>query len=242
MAFDIEAAFDKAVYATGGIRVTDRTGHAPPFANADYLFEGRFLVAELKTLQHDYFSDPRVVEKASRIYAEAHTRGGTRMVAYGRNRVSSDKFDEPYRTQLRDLYRVPFRRVVAKAHDQIVETKQQLGLDGYHGLFLLANQGHTALDPWHVVHLLKETLADATFPDIHYTVFFTVNLKANIAGFPNGAACWLPLVRPGIEPVPANFEKRLRKAWLAEVEKLTGQLQVSVNLPNYDSVANARNL
>lgn len=242
MAFDIEAAFDEAVYATGGIRVTDRTGRAPPFANADYLFESRYLIAELKTLQQDYFSDPRVVEKASRIYAEAHARGGTRMVAYGRGRVSSDKFDEPYRTQLHDLYRVPFQRVVAKAHDQIAETKRQLGLDGYRGLFLLANQGHTALDPWHVVQLLKETLADRAFPDIHYTVFFTVNLKANIEGFPNGAACWLPLLRPGTEPMPASFEKRLRKAWLAEVEKLTGQPQVSVNLPNYDSVVNARNL
>lgn len=51
MTFDIEGAFDKAVYAAGGVRVTDRTGRAPPFANADYLFESRRLIAELKILK-----------------------------------------------------------------------------------------------------------------------------------------------------------------------------------------------
>lgn len=242
MVFDIEAAFDQAVYVTGGIRVTDRAGRAPPFANADYLFESRRLIAELKILQHDQVSDPGVIRKASNIYAEALANGASGVVAYGQNRLTSDKFSEPYRTQLQDLYRVPFRRVVRDAHAQIVETKQQLGLNGYRGLFLLANEGHTALDPWHVIHLLRETLADSAFPDIHYTVFFTVNLKAKVEGFLHGAACWIPLVRTGVELMPASFEKRLRRAWLAEVEKLTGQPQVSVNLPNYDSVVAARNL
>lgn len=242
MTFDLEAAFDKAVYAAGGIRVTERAGRAPPFANADYLFESRRLIAELKILQHDQVSDPGVIKKASNIYAEALANGASEVVAYGQNRLTSDKFSEPYRTRLQDLYRVPFRRVVRDSHAQIAETRRQLGLDDYRGLLLLANEGHTALDPWHVVQLLKGTLADAAFPDIHYTVFFTVSLKAAVEGFPNGASCWLPLVRPGVEPLPANFEKRLRKAWLAQIEAITGQPQASINLPNYDSVVTARNL
>lgn len=168
--------------------------------------------------------------------------GGTRIRIFGTGRLSADKFAEPYSSRLHELYRVPFQRVVRDAHTQIAETRQQLGLDGYRGLLLLANEGHTALDPWHVVDLLKEAFANGAFPHIRYTVFFTTNLRATVEGFPNGAACWLPLVRPGVETMPANFEKRLRRAWLAKVEAITGQPQVSVNLPNYDSVANARNL
>jgi len=242
MAVDIEATFDKAIYAMGGVRVTDRAGRAPSFANADYVFDDRRIIAELKCLEDDKVKDPRIVARASEIYRNALDNGGTSAVIYGQRRVTSDIFREPYRTQLHDLYRRPVENVVRKAHTQIAETKQRLGLDGYRGLFLIANQGHTALDPWNVVHLLTEIFIAGAYPEIHHIVFFTVDLKATVAGFPNGASLWLPFIRSGYEQMPASFEKRLRRAWLGQLEAVTGQSQSYVNLPNYDSVISARNL
>lgn len=156
--FNVEDELTAAIVPIGGKRVSEFLGRAPGHENADYFFPAASVIAELKCLDEDKISDERIFEKASQLYTDELKSGRAPVVVFGEVRMTTKDFSAEYSQKIGNLYRVPIERLVKKADSQIRQTVEALKVTAPTGVFLLANNNHTALDPQHAWYIVNEIL------------------------------------------------------------------------------------
>jgi len=220
---DIEKLFNPFVREFGGTVVRDVVGNAPPFYNADYLFDEYRVVAELKCLEDDKLGNPRFIEKTSSLYLQAFQAGATRKVLFGTRSLSSNDFAPDYEERFIQLYEQSIRNSIEKANHQIEDTKQHLGKADYEGVLLLVNEKNRALDPAHVVQHLDRILSEDSHSSINNAIFFTVSLKAQHPSGQGEYMVWVPMLRrrSGNESFE-RFERAMRDSWYGYLERTLG--------------------
>lgn len=229
--FNVEDELAAAIVPIGGKRVSEFLGRAPGHENADYFFPAASVVAELKCLDEDKISDERIIEKASQLYTDELKAGRAPVVVFGEVRLTTKDFSEDYSQKIGNLYRVPIERLVKKADSQIQKTVQALKVAAPTGLFLLANNNHTALDPQNAWYIVNEILAQDMYPSINAAVAFSGNLGAALPDAPNRVDYWIQVQRPGIQPIASQFLSSLRVAWHAHLSKIRGESSAPTALP-----------
>jgi hypothetical protein len=86
---DSEKILDACVHASGGVRVSSIAGRAPKFESADYRFDSENVVAELKSFQKDFLSDPVKKEKMHLLFDD-WVRAGKVVPQYGIADIRTD--------------------------------------------------------------------------------------------------------------------------------------------------------
>lgn len=220
--FNVEDEFAAAISSIGGKRVTSLIGHAPTRENADFAFPEQAVVAELKCLDEDKMFDERIIQKASNIYLAEVQRGQAPVVAFGEVELSTAGFSADYTRQIANFYRVPIERQIRKADRQIAVTVGDLGQPDARGLLLVANNNHTALDPWHAQYILSEILGQSLYPNINAAVFFAGNLGSVAPGSSERIDYWIEVRRPSRPPIDSAFLAAVRAAWYRRLTELFG--------------------
>lgn len=227
----MEDELASAIESIGGKRVTAILGRAPGHKNADFVFPTTAVIAELKCLDEDKMVDQRIVEKASHLYIEELQSGRAPLVAFGTVRMTTEGFSETYKEKIGDLYRVPIERLVRDANRQIEQTSRALNMDQSKGLFLLANNNHTALDPQHASLIVNQILRQDKYDNINAAVVFSGNLGATLPDSPNRVDYWIEIQRTGIRPVDSEFLSSLRENWQFRLAQILGGPDSSIASP-----------
>jgi hypothetical protein len=229
--FDVEAELAIAIEPIGGVRVTAVLGKKLGHKNADFLFPSSGVIAELKCLDEDKIADERIIEKASSLYMQELHSGRAPVVAFGTVQMTTEDFSEEYKQRIGNLYRVPIERLARDANQQIEETAKALKATKPVGLFLLANNNHTALDPQHAWYLVNQILMQDKYPRINTAVVFSGNLAAALPNAPNRMDYWIEIQRPNMPALEAAFLNSLREAWHARLATILGQPNGHVAIP-----------
>lgn len=220
--FNVEDQLATAFASVGGVRVSDLLGRAPGHDNADFFFDAANVVAELKCLDEDKIHDDRIIEKASSLYLEELRAGRTKDVVIGESYMTTGGHSADFTAKIAALYRVPIERQVRKAEKQIFETKRALRRTDAVGLLLLANNNHTALDPWHAWYLINKIMKKSEYPNINAAVLFAGNLGASLPGHEGRVDYWIEFPRPAGSPVGSAILTAGREAWYRHLGKIFG--------------------
>ena len=221
--FDVEAELSIAFELVGGKRVASLLGENPGHKNADFIFPLKHVIAELKCLDEDKITDDRIIEKASGLYLQELQSGKAPVVNFGTTEMTTQNFSEEFKRKISELYRVPIERLVRNADRQIEQTAEAFKDDRSQGLFLLASNGHTALDPQHAWYLVNKILVQSSYPNINAAVVFSGNLAAALPGSQGRIDYWIEIQRPNFPPVEPAFLRSLRDAWHAHLARILGQ-------------------
>ncbi|MES1147161.1 MAG: hypothetical protein ABUL49_00235 [bacterium] len=219
----IEPELDKVVDAMGGIRVSTLVGLSPDFDNADYLFEAERVVAELKILEKDSFSDFAGHVKQAILGA---IKAG-KLPPPKPGKTIYETADLPFEDQRRvfEKLRGPLKLVIQKANKQIKATKKRLGLPDFQGVLFLANDGNTALEFATVLYLLSSLFfgleGKRVFSGIDRVVYFTANLPATVPGVGVNSQVW---AAPWLDKDDHRldlFVNSLQQTWITHIESLS---------------------
>jgi hypothetical protein len=244
MSIDVESEFTSIAGMLGGKRVSDFVGPAPMFNNADFIFPDFQVVAELKCLEEDKIADERLINKASRIYMEALESGQAPVVLFGRRRITTEGFSPEYIKKIIDLYKAPIDGRVKKANKQIKIIRERLNVNNYAGLLIVANNGHSALDPWHGWYLLNELLKQRHFSGINSAIYLSANQRVAHPGSGRDVTVWTEIHRPHLPAIDASFLDALRTAWHSRLTALlTGEgefQEYEVDLAQWSQLENKK--
>lgn len=142
---------------------------------------------------------------------------------FGTRRITTEGFPEEFKREIAELYRLPIHNVIKKANQQIRETKDHFKKENSHGLLIIANDGHTALDPSLAMWILSETFKRYSFSSIHSVLYFTANLKAEHPDINKDILVWIPSHRSLENKCPEQLLNHLQRKWFAHAGNLTGK-------------------
>jgi hypothetical protein len=219
---NVEDELAAAIVPIGGFRVTDRLGRVPGHENADFFFPSANVIAELKCLDEDKINDDKIINKASDLYIEELNKGRAPSIVFGTVNMTTRGFSAEFTEKIAALYQIPIERQVRKAERQIAVTKQALSCMDAGGLLMVANNNHSALDPWHACCLVGAIMKKPEFLSINSAVLFAGKLGAVLPGREERIDYWIEFHRLGAEPITPNFLTDLRVAWFQHLGNLFG--------------------
>jgi hypothetical protein len=243
MHIDVEKEFTDITSALGGSRVSDLVGTAPPFENADFIFTGHKVIAELKCLDEDKIVDERIILKASDLYSEELRGGRAPVVAWGTHQMTTQGFSASYTKKIIDLYKTPIQRQVKKANTQIKTTREKLNARDSAGLLIVANNSHSAIDPWHGWYILNELLKQELYSGINGAVYLTANQQIVHSESQRHVSVWAEIPRPHLPAINADFLSAMRGAWHQRLTVLMGETEFQegkINLAQLAQLANRK--
>lgn len=130
-----EPHIDRFITSVGGFRVDARLPN-PAFENADYIFDTRQVIIELKILETEFGETESFLAKEQSIWREAAQR-----FSFGQIIRMEEPVQEFYSRKILELYRSPLSRIAKKANRQIRETKRALDVANHRGILWLVNDG-----------------------------------------------------------------------------------------------------
>src|SRR5579884_1112830 len=120
----LQLLIDPFVREFGGQVVADLIGANPTTKNADYVFRSHNVIAELKALENNTFSEA-YRRKLGVLMGDWDRRVFLRV--YGMQRIDSSRLNPICQNELFDLMGKPFQdNFIAKANTQIEQTKEFL--------------------------------------------------------------------------------------------------------------------
>ena len=208
----VENIFDEFVKEVGGELVRELMPRGVDIPkNADYLFCKEPLVAELKCLEKDIFKDKTYQRKLDRLYESWVNQG---LIPPLRSSEDTVRLPPKCSEQYINLGRRPLEGRIRQADKQIKETKAYFGLKEAYGLLFIANDGNYSFENDAIRYLVGQILqmrGDSSSIDAF--VYFTVNMKAKIAGDDTKWLVWLPSYRSKENDTISEFVNLLGNKW-----------------------------
>lgn len=220
---NIEKEFNVCVSKVGGYKISDLVGKNPKFLNADYWFPNYEVIAELKCLDDDQIKSENIRRKATEIYNRYMEKGAVRRLPKGTTKLTGNDLPEELKHELIELYRSSVHTTLKKANNQIKATKNNLNLEDHHGLLILANNNHTALNPSLAMFILGNTFSRYTFSSINSVIYFTANLKSKHPEIPRDLFVWIQSNRDPFNKCPPQLIHRLNKSWVKQFSLITNE-------------------
>lgn len=219
---DVEALLTKNIWRIGGVHVSSLVGGSPSFDNADFLFEGDRVIAELKCLDDDLINEPHLIAKASEIHLQELKRTGRGPVVFGDQLVDTRGRSEEFVKGIRDLYYEPLKRCLKKASKQIKATAEHFGMQDYSGLAVIANNNHTAIDPWHALELIKEAFRRERLSGINSVLYLSAGLGIEVVGESRQFDIMLEYRSPHRPELGRQFLLRFQQVWMGALASHMG--------------------
>lgn len=237
----IEDEFNKFIPTVGGRLVSDIVGDNPNFGNADYIFDGDGIIAELKCLEDNKLNDKSITKKIISLYKRWKSEGYNISLENNGWRATIKGLPSELSKEILKIYAKPIRKRIIKANKQIKETKNALNKHDYKGLLLLANDGNLALDPEHL-HAVVNYILGNNYSCINAVIIFTVN-QLSSSRFTNvDNLIWLNLNRSGFGSVSNDFFDKLSHEWMFYVENILGYETFGIKLKDAEDLSGMENL
>lgn len=228
---ELETRFSAFVLSCGGERVADllQKKHQLPL-NADYLLWNRSVVAELKTITADHFSDPKIGRKL-RVLSNQWVRDGlVSPPPPGRSIMNTEGLPLKERRKAFEIFTGPMKADADDASRQIRETKKALKLPNAKGLLIFANLGDRSLTPKTAIQYIEYVLARHT-RTIHSFVFFSPTFDPRQPNLP--LALWMSGSTANLDGgVAEELINGFGHAWHEFVTEGSGAPRINL-LPSY---------
>ncbi len=220
---DVERVITDFVHSVGGKTVVEYLGHQPKFKNADYYFEAENIVAELKCLERDIFSDSDF-ERNERLVDKWLEQGILKKVDLIPIFMGKKGIPEECLVEIYKLTRETFQTILKKAHKQLAATKEAIGDDKTYKVLLLCNDGNYFLSADQIILLVHSMLYERKdIMHIDCTIYFTVNQVTMFHPGDLDRHVWVPGYddidnSPGLQ----DFVNDLGRKWWKFLEVETG--------------------
>ncbi|WP_299263451.1 hypothetical protein [uncultured Psychrosphaera sp.] len=220
---NVEDEIQVCVELLGGERVSKTFGESPSFQDADFIFKDYGIISELKSLEEDKINDDLNIEKVSKLYLKELEANKAPVIAFGTVNMSTKGFSEGFTRSVIDIYKKPIQGAIKKANRQIRETKQAFEQPKFQGLLIVANNNHSALDPWHANFILEELLSKPDYSSVNSAVYLTAGQASIHPETGEEYSVWIVKHRNGLSQVSDDFLEGLRQAWFTHFTKIKGE-------------------
>lgn len=238
----IEQEMDICVNEIGGIKISSMIGSEPSFLNADYLFNEYNVIAELKSLEEDIIKSEKIKLKATEIYNKYLSQNLIPRSSSGKLIINDSEYPENFKYEMAELYRSSIHTCIKKANNQIKETKKNLHLENSHGLLILGNDNHTALEPALAMWILSSTFKRYSFSSIDSIIYFTANVRAKHSELQQDTLIWIPSHRGPNRKCPAQLTERLQRSWIKRFSLLTKGPVFEIQAKSIDEINKISNI
>lgn len=224
----VEASWREFVTTIAGTVLEDALPKQRNFENADFAFFGASVVVELKELETEFSSSPKFQagfdSLMQRLIAEDPDWRPSLFGGLG-------KLPKWFTPEFVRLFRTPLSRVLKKANRQIRETKNHFEIQVPTGIFLLANDGFTAIGPDLIRAQISELLTHS-YSSIDCFVYLTVNRYVEIAGSDQPRLLWVPTYSDRASDDLVAFVDNLGHQWFDYLESKVGPFTSRVQVPH----------
>jgi len=216
---DIEPAFAAFVPTfRGGQLIRDlmhSSGKMP--LNADYLFAGDNVIAELKCLE----KNPMEASDWPPRLAKAFNATGHSFSDLG-YLVRGQPMPENVRVKLFNWLRDAIRSVVKKGNRQIRATKRELCKVDAKGILLIANDRNYGFGPEAMMSVISDAAAQLNDSHLDAVVYFTPNVFHRVSNSDVAWIIWEPRYRDVTDVPLSQFVNDLGRKWNEHLEVITG--------------------
>lgn len=219
----VEETLDEFVEEFGGELIKKILSN-PNFDNADYLFRKYKVVAELKTLEKDFFTAENYKKKINELYAKWVKEGLVPRV-WGKAIIQTRNLPEQCQLEFSNIVKKPLESRISKANKQIKETKKHFGIEDYKGVLILVNDGNYSLESDVIMYLVNR-IVNTQCTSIDSTIHFTLNMRADMPEIDRDILVWIDMHRNGADGASREFLNDFRDGWFKFLENKTGE-----NLP-----------
>lgn len=233
---EIEPSIDKYVVSFGGELIRDLLPKSPHFDNADYLFRKYKVVAELKTLEKDFFVEADYKQKINDLYADWQARALVPRL-WGKMEIQTQNLPMECQLEFLNMVKKPLGRICKKANKQIKQTKAKLGLDDNRGVLILVNDGNYSLESAAIMSLIGR-IVNTENTSIDSIIYFTVNMRAGNPNIDRDLLIWIDAKRPGSKGAPRQFLSDFRDGWLKFLELETREIIPVIDIENHSELEN----
>jgi hypothetical protein len=229
----VEKSFEEFVVSYGGKLVSTLISNNNPLKNADYLFHTPLVVAELKVVERDAFTE-NDREKLQNLF---HSWVQRRLVgpAFGRVRIELRKLPRPCQQEWLKLHMAPWKKKLENANKQIKNTKAFLNLANACGIMFLSDDADLSFPPEDVLGFLASTLqskkpdGSQIYSHIDRIVYFSMNPKI-VTKEGVGLNFWMPAHRQPVEDQTiSGFLDNFRAALVQYNARLLGTKPVQMS-------------
>lgn len=217
---DVEKELTSCFRLMGAV-VSDDSTQPDRTSNADYWFPEDNVVAELKCMSTNYFSDRTFMEWLSRAYQNWVTKGLAPRLYTKTAKVNLANLDPRCYQEVLGFVKKRLERSFKQASKQIKATKAAQGAKAATGLLLLVNDGNFG-----VVPAMVETIAARCLPKysgINTVIYFSVNMPMSAPRMDVDLLPWCIWSKSSVRPaVPDVFLNRVRECWHKHYESIVG--------------------
>lgn len=235
---DVEAVFNDFVEDFGGELISKHfagKGHTP--LNADYFLRDRTVVAELKCLEKDYFSDRRVGEKVDALLNKWARAGRIRPEHFVNGQLQINSIGRDCALEVFKVFYQPVMEAVKKANKQIKETKRHFNLPDAKGLLILANDGNYSLSPELTMNILGNLLPNQ-FTGIDSFIYFTPNMRFASPKVDRQVHVWISgPSRPTANAIESEYLTQIQEAWASYLARIEGEEVTTFTEEDHDSLS-----
>lgn len=227
MRVDVDVEMALAIKAAGG-EVLDETLPAKrELENADYIFRGCSVVAELKRCEQEIIFGESFIAKVSALHREFREkwrregRSDVPLAIGKRVRIVVNDYPEEFQFAVSRLLQDRFATALRKANAQIKTTRDHLMNGEAKGLLLLCIDGDSGMTLELFLHVIDRLLRRNGYSGIHGVALFA----ANCGVIARDGHMMRPFLfagkhdRPGID---LPIKQRLLQAWAARIAALGG--------------------
>lgn len=220
---DVEQLVTDFIRSVGGKTVVEYLGSQPKFKNADYYFEAENVIAELKCLEKDIFSDSDF-ERNERLIDKWLAEGMLKKIDLIPIFMGKKAIPEECLADIYKLTKETFQTILKKAHKQLAATKEAIGNDKTYKILLLCNDGNYFLNTDQIILLVHSMLYERQdIMNIDCTIYFTVNQISMFHPGDLDRHVWVPGYNDADNtPELPDFVNQLGRNWWKFLDKVTG--------------------
>lgn len=212
---DIEKEFTNFVSSFRDGQTVDQAIEEIPkgVLNADFVFRGDQVIAELKCLEEDASDSMKRTERIAKAYAKTGHTGSDAMGYFWRGEPMPNAVAERlFNVESRSMF-----SAILKANKQIRATKRLLGMDNARGLVLIANDQNFGSGPKSMTKIVCDSFNKMKDCHVDCIVYFTPNVYHDM-GDDIARTLWIPIYNVGSEDF-GDFINELGFKWHDFVEQ-----------------------
>ncbi len=229
----VEETLDEYVEEFGGELIKKLISN-PNFDNADYLFRKYKVVAELKTLEKDFFSTENYKKKINELYAKWIKEGLVPRL-WGKAIIQTQNLPAQCQLEFTNIVKKPLESRISKANKQIKKTKEHFGIEDYKGVLILVNDGNYSLESDAIMYLVNR-IVNTQCTSIDSTIHFTLNMRADMPKIDKDILVWIDMHRNGTDGVSREFLNDFRDRWFKVLEKKTAENLPVISFDDHDKL------
>jgi hypothetical protein len=191
--------------------------HRQGVKNADYLFRGDKVIAELKVLETVFAHSPQMLARVDALISKYPG-------------VNPDDPTKPLRRELLQELKKPLQRIINTANRQIKETKIELSLHDHRGVLICVNDNFRAVPPGLVMGLIGHILSGTSYKSITAVIYQT-NHFLELIESPYATLLWTPMYSEDAGSDLVDFINDLGRKWRTYAESIEGPYDVNGETP-----------